>query len=199
MRYLALAADYDGTLAHHGRVPSELPTCAGKRVLLLPDQGLGDHLFFLRFAPAFRSRAAHVAFACPPKLLALLKAGSAVDELRLVSDDQSGFDMSLPVGDLPRLLAADDTPAPLAVSAAPERVAGWRERLATLGPPPYVGVTWRAGTKAATEPSEATRTLPAGPEGLGGLLTAGSCRTWARTRRPATGEVRPPSPRIWSA
>src|SRR5262245_8456757 len=90
----------------HGSAPSQLPAYAGKRVLLLPDQGLGDQLFFLRFAAALRGRAAHVAFACPPKLFGLLKAGSPVDELRRASDDQSGFDLSLPVGDLPRLLTA---------------------------------------------------------------------------------------------
>jgi Flp pilus assembly protein TadD len=141
----------------HGGVPAELPACAGKRVLLLPDQGLGDQLFFLRFAAALRSRAAHVAFACPGKLFTLLEAMSPVSELRLASDDRSGFDLSLPVGDLPRLLGAQDTPPPLAVRAAADRVAHWRERLAALGPAPYLGVTWRAGTKSDDAPEFAAR------------------------------------------
>jgi ADP-heptose:LPS heptosyltransferase len=82
---------------------------------------------------------------------------SPVSELRLASDDRSGFDLSLPVGDLPRLLGAQDTPPPLAVRAAADRVAHWRERLAALGPAPYLGVTWRAGTKTDDAPEFAAR------------------------------------------
>jgi Flp pilus assembly protein TadD len=129
----------------HGKVPSDVPDFAGKRVLLLPDQGLGDHLFFLRFAPRLRSRAAHVAFACPEKLFTLLDANPSVDALRRASDGNAGFDLCVPIGDLPRLLDARDTPPPIVLSAAPARLAQWRERLAALGPPPYLGVTWRAG------------------------------------------------------
>src|SRR5262249_16967933 len=105
--------------SRHGPAPSELAPCDGQRVLLLPDQGLGDQLFFLRFAAALACRAVHVAFACPEKLFGLLKAMAPVRELRLASDERSGFDLALPVGDLPRLLGANDTPAPLAVHAAP--------------------------------------------------------------------------------
>jgi Flp pilus assembly protein TadD len=137
----------------HGRAPADFPDCAGKRVLLLPDQGLGDHLFFLRFAPALRERAAHVAFACPEKLFTLLEANPLVGELCRSADAPASFDLSLPVGDLPRLLETSGTPAPLSISVAPGRLAQWRERLAALGPPPYLGVTWRAGTRRV-DPSE---------------------------------------------
>jgi Flp pilus assembly protein TadD len=130
----------------HGRAPSSIPDCRGKRVLLLPDQGLGDHLFFLRFVPALRERAAHVAFNCPGKLFELLKVNPPVDELRREGRSDE-FDFSLPIGDLPRLLDARDTPAPVAISVPPERVGQWRERLAPLGPAPYLGVTWRAGAR----------------------------------------------------
>jgi Flp pilus assembly protein TadD len=137
----------------HGRAPPDFPDYAGKRVLLRPDQGLGDHLFFLRFAAALRERAAHVAFACPEKLFALLEANPPVSELRRSEDAPTSFDLSLPIGDLPRLLRAEDTPAPLSISIEPRRLAQWTERLAALGPPPYLGVTWRAGTKRL-DPSE---------------------------------------------
>src|SRR3954452_6935140 len=131
----------------HGRTPSNLPDCRGKRVLLLPDQGLGDHLFFLRFAGALRERAGHVAFGCPDKLFELLQGNPPVDELRPPEEGTDGFNVSLPIGDLPRVLGAQDTPPPGTLSVAPERLAHWRERLAQLGPPPYLGVTWRAGAQ----------------------------------------------------
>ncbi len=140
----------------HGRAPSRFPDCGGKRVLLLPDQGLGDHLFFLRFVPALRERAAHVAFACPPKLFELLDTAPAPAEL-CRADGAEGFDFSLPLGDLPRLLDARGTPPPLAICVPPERVARWRERLARLGPPPYLGVTWRAGARKENRPEFAAR------------------------------------------
>jgi Flp pilus assembly protein TadD len=178
----------------HGRAPSELPDCAGKRVLLLPDQGLGDQLFFLRFAGALRSRAAHVGFACPEKLFALLNAMSPVSELRLASDDKSGFDLSLPVGDLPRLLGAQDTPPPLAVRAAADRVAHWRKRLAALGPPPYLGVTWRAGTRSDHAPEFAARGEDPLYKEINIAALAGALRPWRGTvlvlqRLPQEGEV----------
>jgi tetratricopeptide (TPR) repeat protein len=131
----------------HGRSPPRFPDCSGKRVLLLPDQGFGDHLFFLRFVPALRERAAHVAFACPEKLFELLEVNPPVDELRPVEAGAEEFDFSLPIGDLPRLLEARNTPPPIPISIAPERAARMRERLGRLGPPPYVGVTWRAGAR----------------------------------------------------
>jgi Flp pilus assembly protein TadD len=136
-----------------GHGPVELADCSGKRVLLLPDQGLGDHLFFLRFAGALRSRAAHVAFACPEKLFSLLQASSPVHELRGDREPRSGFDLALSVGDLPRFLGSSDTPAALPLHVAPEPLALWRRRLAALGPAPYLGVTWRAGSVRA-DPSE---------------------------------------------
>lgn len=136
-----------------GEAPAEFPDCAGKRVLLLPDQGLGDHLFFLRFAAALRERTAHVAFVCPAPLFELLEANPPVSELLCGGDAPGSFDLALPLGDLPRLLQTEATPAPLAISVAPARLALWRERLAALGPAPYLGVTWRGGTKRA-DPSE---------------------------------------------
>ena len=141
----------------HGRPPARFPDYGGKRVLLLPDQGVGDQLFFLRFVRALRERAAQVAFVCPEKLIELLAASLPVDEVRRGEDGAHGFDFSLPIGDLPRLLDARDTPPPVAISVAPERLAQWRERLAALGGPPYLGVTWRAGARKENRSEFAAR------------------------------------------
>jgi Flp pilus assembly protein TadD len=178
----------------HGAPPPSFPDCGGKRVLLLPDQGLGDHLFFLRFARALRERAAHVTFACPEKLFELLAADSPVDALRRGEDRSSQFDFSLPIGDLPRLLDARDTPPPVAISVAPERLARWRERLARLGPPPYLGVTWRAGARKENRPEFAQR----GEDPLQKVIDVGTLasalRGWRGSvlilqRQPVEGEV----------
>ncbi len=112
----------------------------GRRVLLKPDQGLGDHLFFLRFAARLRRVASHVAFACPEKLQPLLDEDG---------EPQGPFDLTVPLGDLPRLLRDASTPAPLALPVT--HTEEWRSRLAQLGPAPYLGVTWRGGTKVEAE------------------------------------------------
>ena len=117
----------------------------GRRVLLLQEQGLGDHLFFLRFVPSLRERATSVAFECPAKLAPLLEGNGIVDVLGATAYAPGGFDVALPLGDLPEALESWTTPP--AFPIAPRRGAEWRERLAALGPPPYLGVTWRGGTK----------------------------------------------------
>jgi tetratricopeptide (TPR) repeat protein len=135
------------------RAPIEqFPDPGGKRVLLLPDQGLGDHLFFLRYAAKLKQRAAHVAFACPTKLLGLLERNLPVDIA-----DKGDFDLAVPLGDLPRLLDDASMPPPLAIRVDSARVAAWRERLVTLGPAPYLGVTWRGGSTREGESEFAAR------------------------------------------
>lgn len=122
----------------------------GRRVLLLQEQGLGDHLFFLRFAARLRERAASVAFDCPAKLVPLLEGNAVVEVLRTGEYARSAFDIELPLGDLPQ--AVEDWTTPAAFPLATRRSSEWRKRLAELGPPPYLGVTWRAGTRRGSGP-----------------------------------------------
>jgi Flp pilus assembly protein TadD len=178
----------------HGQGPIELPHCTGKRVLLLPDQGLGDHLFFLRFGGELRRRAAHVAFACPEKLFALLQANPPVDELRRDWEERAGFDVALPVGELPRLLGSRDTPAPLPLRVAPERLARWGERLAALGPPPYLGLTWRAGSRRVDAAEFAAKGEDPLSKEVDIAALASCARAWRGTvlvlqRLPERGEI----------
>src|SRR5580765_4798106 len=141
-RYLEGWGEYSW---RHGRAGRRLPAEIG-RVLLLPAQGLGDHLFFLRFAGALRARARHVAFLCPDKLLGVLGSLPTLDEIRS-SRLPGEFDLELPLDELPGALGETGTPPPVPIAADPSRVEGWRARLAALGPSPYLAVTWRAGGK----------------------------------------------------
>lgn len=129
----------------HGRAGRSLPADVG-RVLLLPAQGLGDHLFFLRFAGAMRARARYVAFLCPDKLLGVLGSLPTLDEIRSARLPGE-FDLELPLDELPGALGETGTPPAVPIAAAPTRVQAWHARLAALGPPPYLAVTWRAGGK----------------------------------------------------
>lgn len=123
------------------------PRLDGADVLLEWEQGIGDTLFFLRFAQALSERGARICLAAQPKIAALL-AGDARFAALSSGDAPAGeFQHRLLLGDLPTRLQAD-APAPAFVLRAdPERVVRMRERFAVLGPPPYLGVTWRAGTE----------------------------------------------------
>lgn len=142
-----LGRDVDGPTPRE-RVPAPLPQrLDGRTIRLLPEQGLGDILFFLRFAPELVARGASLRLVAPEKLAGLL----ARNEILASATAQRGHDdaaggEALSVADLPCVLGSD-TPAPaLRLSAEPGRAEEWRARLAALGPGPYIGLTWRAGT-----------------------------------------------------
>jgi Tfp pilus assembly protein PilF len=111
----------------------------GKRILLRGEQGLGDILFFLRFAAELRDRGATVALECPPKLVPLVADQIAIDE-------GAASDLQVSIADLPALLETDAVPPALALRADDSQCMRAREKLARLGRPPYLGLTWQAGT-----------------------------------------------------
>jgi hypothetical protein len=118
--------------------------------MLIHDQGLGDELFFLRFAPQLKARGAWLAYLPGEKLRPIVQRLSCIDRVLDDSEVQDDAAFRSLVGDLPLLLDMDEAakiPPPLPLPALAEHIAPMRARLAALGPPPYVGVTWRAGSK----------------------------------------------------
>lgn len=120
----------------------------GTVALLRSEQGLGDAIFFLRFLAPLLERGARVSLLVPPKLAPLLARSWSS-----VAVHEDGPTAALPaadrllfLGDLPALVGAVDPRPSIRLSATTERVEEWRRRLAAFGPPPYLGVTWRAGT-----------------------------------------------------
>lgn len=123
--------------------PEQLPAdLAGKVVRLIPDQGLGDMLFFLRFAAGVRTRGGRAVFQAPPKLAPLLLAHPDLDE----AAPAEAVAHTLLLGDLPCVLDAGWVAPPFRLRAREDLVREWRPMLGALGPAPYVGLTWRAGT-----------------------------------------------------
>jgi len=149
---------------------------SGTRLRLIGEQGLGDVLFFARFAPELKRRGASLALECQPKLVPVLRRSPLFDEVRPV--DAAALagapgGSSVFLGDLPALLGAETTPPPLPLTVDPQRAARCRETLARHGEPPFIGITWRAGTDRR-EP-EFGRRLDAlskqiAPESLAGAL-----------------------------
>ena len=120
-------------------------------VVLIPDQGLGDTLFFLRFAGGLVDRAGRVVLQTPNKLAGVLAGRMDLAWLETAAAPIAGeVAATVLLGDLPYLTRACDAPPPIRLAPRAELVQRWREALAPLGRPPYVGLTWRAGTDTRT-------------------------------------------------
>lgn len=174
----------------------------GKHACLLREQGLGDEIFFLRYAPLLAARGARVTYRAGGKLAGLLSRVACLSAVVEETSPVPAADAYLLVGDLPHALGeAASAPArggpggallPRSLVLAPlaERVERVRARLASLGPPPYVGVTWRAGT--APEEQDAgnwilykTVALPVFAAAMSGI----EATFLALQRQPAGGEI----------
>jgi tetratricopeptide (TPR) repeat protein len=124
---------------------------AGRSIFLHAEQGLGDEIFFLRFVNQLRQRGAgHIAYRPSKKIAGLLVRVPAINLLVDPQATPPPSDFIFSVGDLPKLLdmeRIDQIPPPLALGPLPEKLEGLRARLQAFGPAPYLGVTWRAGTR----------------------------------------------------
>jgi Tfp pilus assembly protein PilF len=136
-------------LPHESALPD--PAYPGK-VILHGEQGLGDTLFFLRFAAQLVPWHGRMAFWGDERLFPLLSRTPLFDAF-IPAAERPGLSFRaapwpLWVGDLPHLLARGGDPGfppPLRLLPDPARVARFRSTLAALGPAPYLGITWRAG------------------------------------------------------
>ena len=174
-------------LARHGGKAPALPArLENERILLRGEQGIGDVLFFLRFAPLLKARGATFSAVCAKKLHGVIGVPA-------METEAPGFDRQLLLGDLPVHLDCYETPPawPLTVSDKARHAA--RDRWAALGRRPYLAVTWRAGTDTArgrefgAERMSLTKALP--PEELGAALRGWKGTTILLQRGARAGEV----------
>ena len=160
---------------------------SGRAFALVTEQGVGDVLFFLRFAPALVRRGATLAFRGDARLHAML-GRTGLFPLGLESGQAPrGEAQPLFVGDLPGMLeSASETPLPpLALTPDPARVARMRSRLAHV-PPPRVAITWRGGVLSVGPSRSQLKHVPI--DALGNAL-AGKRASWISVQRlPEKGE-----------
>jgi tetratricopeptide (TPR) repeat protein len=169
--------------------PRLAASLAGQRIELVGEQGLGDALFFLRFAPELVHRGATLAFRGDARLHSLLgRTGLFAGGLRDATAPASAH--SIFVGDLPWLLDAHDHerfPSALALEPEPSRLFAMRAALERLGPAPRIALTWRAGIATRGGPvGLQLKKVPVAP--LGAALRD-TRATWISIQRePAPGE-----------
>lgn len=173
------------------RPARELPAkLSGKKIGLLREQGLGDELFFLRFATMLKSRGAEIIYRSNSRIASILNRVPELDRVVAASEPLPAVDVSMMIGDLPHALGTSEYPLPLAVTPLPAHLNSVKQRLAALGPPPYLGLTWRAGS--APEKQRGTewvqhKALPL--DMLGAAIRGRDGTLVALQRNPEPGEV----------
>ena len=158
--------------------PSSL---AGRRIHVRAEQGVGDQLYFLRFARLAAGRGAELTVDVVGKLAGMARRAGFV-----VSEEAPEGAQSVFMGDLPWLLGCgdDDFPPPFAIEPLPESVARARELLAGL-PRPIVGATWRAGGVRGKK--DTIKLVP--PAAFGAALRGATGSVVSLQRLPEPGET----------
>jgi tetratricopeptide (TPR) repeat protein len=121
----------------------------GKTILLHAEQGLGDTIQFIRYAPLVKAKGGTVVVACQRPLLRLLASCPGIDRLAAQGDVLPPFDVHAPLLSLPLLFGTDlhsipaDVPYLRAEAALVEQ---WRQQLAGR-PGLKVGIAWQGSTR----------------------------------------------------
>ncbi|HLB16645.1 MAG TPA: tetratricopeptide repeat protein [Burkholderiales bacterium] len=157
----------------------------GQTVRLRGEQGPGDTLFFMRFAPLLEGVARSLVLDADPRIVALVSG----HPLFSAPGPESGNGVTLLVGDLPLVTSLEPMP-PLRLVPDPARVASLSAALAAAGPPPYLGVTWEAGTRwtMQRQPGAAPFKRIA-PDRLGSMLQAIRATPVSMQRSPRREDV----------
>jgi tetratricopeptide (TPR) repeat protein len=132
---------------------------AGKTILLYAEQGLGDTIQFIRYAPLVKEQGGAVMVDCPAALVPLLSTCSGIDMLVPGGASLPPFDVQLPLLSLPRVLGTTLETVPAEVPylrADAALVEQWRRELdAAVGVPPSGGRgrPAEAGTPTSNRPA----------------------------------------------
>ena len=161
---------------------------AGKRLLIRYEQGMGDNLQFIRYAPIVKARGGTVIFETLRPLLALLEGFEGIDELVEASPDGRPtveFDLDVFVLDLPRVFGTtvETIPADIPyLHADRAKVDAWSEKLPSDGF--KVGVVW-AGSPRHTDDANRSCSL----EHFGPLGQIDGVRLFGLQKGPAASQT----------
>jgi Flp pilus assembly protein TadD len=117
----------------------------GRTIMLHAEQGLGDTIQFVRYAPLVQQIGATVIVECQRGLRNLLQSCAGIDRLIEFGDELPAFDVHAPLVSLPRIFRTrlESIPANVPYLFAPERLIDeWRARLAEIQGF-RIGINWR--------------------------------------------------------
>ncbi|HVX10534.1 MAG TPA: FkbM family methyltransferase [Pirellulales bacterium] len=125
----------------------------GKTILLAAEQGLGDTVQFIRYAPLVKARGARVLAEVQRPLRQILGTCPGIDELTVQGETPPPFDTYTTLLSLPLLLGTKLETVPADVpylTADPALVAAWRDEVRSLGN--YrIGIAWKGSPQNRTD------------------------------------------------
>ena len=182
---------FEAERARAGR-PYVVPSLDGLHagpITLVREQGLGDELFFLRFAPRLRELGVRLAYAGNARLLPLLARTGVFDALRDIErEPPQAAEEVLLTADLPAVVAPLQPFAPpLAIAPRDDIAAQMLRSLEAAGPRPWIALTWRAGTPRALGADALSKEVPL--EVLAAALAEVPGTLVALQRSPSAAEI----------
>jgi tetratricopeptide (TPR) repeat protein len=140
----------------------------GKTILLYAEQGIGDTLHMIRYAPQVKARGAgRVVVQCQNALVPLLARSRGIDQVVGWGSPAPSFDVYTPLLSLPGLFHTTLATVPAAVPYVfpdPELVAQWRRELAAGSGDPRrapggvrVGIAWQGSPRYAWDRHRSVR------------------------------------------
>lgn len=115
--------------------PWEGESLRGKSILLHAEQGLGDTIHFIRYAPLLQQQGARVIVQSQKGLIPLLRSCPGIDMLQEQGAIPPAYDVHAPLMSLPRIVGTriDSIPANVPyLKAEPARIERWRAETARL-------------------------------------------------------------------
>jgi tetratricopeptide (TPR) repeat protein len=131
----------------------------GRTVLIHTEQGLGDTLQFIRYAPMVKQRGGTVIVESPIALGQLLASCTGIDRLIARGAPQPPFDVHAPLLSLPRIFGTTLANVPANVPylwADPPLVESWRRELSAV-PGVKIGIAWQGNPRF---PADCMRSIP---------------------------------------
>jgi Flp pilus assembly protein TadD len=120
---------------------------AGLTVLIQSEQGLGDTIQFIRFAPLLARRGAKVIVECQPKLCPLLRKMEGIEQVVARGEPLPFFDTHVRLLSLPGILHTRVESIPEQVpylKTEPEREKRWKRKIGNVGF--NIGIAWQGSS-----------------------------------------------------
>jgi Flp pilus assembly protein TadD len=117
----------------------------GKTILLYAEQGHGDAIHFVRYAPTVAGRGGKVIVEVPPSLTRLFERAPGIDQVVPTGQPPPQFDFQLALPSLPGAFntTLESIPAPVPyLFADSAEMEAWRERLSPAEGVLQVGLVW---------------------------------------------------------
>ena len=132
---------------------------ARKTILLHAEQGLGDTIQFVRYAPLVARMGATVILEVQPELKDLLAQVEGVSQVVARGDPLPAFDVHCPLASLPLAFRTEPATVPADIpylAATESALAKWRPRMEDVGAP-RVAIAWSG---RATHANDRSRSIP---------------------------------------